>query len=137
MFRAVSLVEAYKRTLRFDFASSLSFRSALFPGLPSSSILSSISSSDVSCVEGSRDRGESWIPRPSILERERICLKPFGGRVLSVGAGLLLESEAWVSWEAEDREVEERDENDTVDEGGDWGGKGICAGSTLRGEGLM
>lgn len=136
MFRAVSPVEVYERTLRFDFASSLKFRSAVFPVSPSS-ILSSISSSVVSCVEGSRDRGESWIPRPSILERERICLKPFAGRVLSVGAVLLLESDAWVSWEAEDREVDEREENDTVDEGGDWGGKGICAGSTLRGEGLM
>lgn len=41
------------------------------------------------------------------------------GRGFSVGTLLLLESDAWLSCETDDREADERDEYETLDDGGD------------------
>ena len=49
----------------------------------------------------------------------------------SVGAVLRLPPESCVSYDTDDREAEDREENDTADIGGDCGGRGIAAGSTL------
>ena len=46
-----------------------------------------------------------------------------------VGAVLLLIFESWVSYDADDRDVEDRDEKDTADVGGDCGGRGTHSGS--------
>ncbi len=48
-----------------------------------------------------------------------------------VGAVLLLIFESWVSYDADDRDAEDREENDTADVGGDCGGRGTLDGSTL------
>lgn len=49
----------------------------------------------------------------------------------NVGAVLLLAIESRVSYDNDETDADEREEKDSVDEGGDWGGRGMVAGSTL------
>ena len=81
-----------------------------------------------------------WIPSPSTLDRDRECLIPLTkvfpfGRELSVGTELRLESDARSPYEVEDREADDREENETVDDGGECGGNGMLAGSTRAKDG--
>lgn len=44
---------------------------------------------------------------------------------------LRLRPDSWVSYDADDLDADEREENDTVDVGGEWRGRGMVVGSIL------
>ena len=89
-------------------------------------------------MDGSRLIGSVRTPRPlSTLLRGcddllgcRACPLPFTCE-FGVGAVLLLILESCVSYDADERDAEDREENDTAEVGGDWGGRGTYAGSTF------
>lgn len=83
--------------------------------------------------DGSLESGEHGTPKPSTLDA-RECLSPFPRTFpftrasKFVGAVLLVLSELPVSHDTDDL-AEDREEKETVEPGGDWGGNGIRAGS--------
>lgn len=134
-----------KHTLRLDFACAFIFRSS--SPLSSSSRSCRASSSYSSEYSASLFDGCSRVtgalrgpePYPSKLTRgcdDRLPCRawptplPFTCE-LSVGAVLREKPDSCVSYDADERDADDREENDTVDVGGDWGGSGMAAGSTF------
>ena len=111
-------------TFRLDLASSLIFLSGSSRGGGRTLVISSSSQLSSSLgVITSECRSD-----PSMLALAYL-LCPLSLEC-TVGAVLRLASVP-CSYDTDERDAEERDENETVDMGGDCGGNGIAAGSTL------
>ena len=108
-------------TLRLDLASALTVRSSLFPISPSVSGSWPLSLSSPEFIE-------VYMTRVSSVERKCSAF-PFCDCCLITGLSRLSVDPA--VWETEEWETDDFEENESVEVGGERGGKGINVGSTF------